>query len=98
MAKRENESLAISKLMKSFIEESNLSKGMQKIKIEEAWGKLMGKGVIAYTQSIKLQNTTLIVSLTSSVLREELSYGKDKIIKMINEEMGARVVSKLMLV
>jgi hypothetical protein len=58
----------------------------------------MGKGVIAYTQSIKLQNTTLIVSLTSSVLREELSYGKDKIIKMLNEEMGARVVSKLMLV
>jgi hypothetical protein len=32
------------------------------------------------------------------VLREELSYGKDKIIKMLNEEMGARVVSKLMLV
>jgi hypothetical protein len=54
--------------------------------------------VIAYTQSIKLQNTTLIISLTSSVLREELSYGKDKIIKMLNEEMGARVVSKLMLV
>jgi len=68
------------------------------LKIEEAWEKLMGKGVIAYTQSIKLQNTTLIVSLTSSVLREELSYGKDKIIKMLNEEMGARVVSKLMLV
>ena len=98
MAKRENESLAISKLMKSFIKENNLSKGMQKIKIEEAWEKLMGKGVIAYTQTIKLQNTTLIVSLTSSVLREELSYGKDKIIKMLNEEMGARVVSKLMLV
>ena len=44
MAKRENESLAISKLMKSFIKENNLSKGMQKIKIEEAWKNLWVKG------------------------------------------------------
>jgi hypothetical protein len=31
-------------------------------------------------------------------LREELSYGKEKIIKMINEEIGDEVISKLMLV
>ena len=45
MPKRENDSLALKQLMKSFIKENNLSKGMQKIKIEEAWHKLMGKGV-----------------------------------------------------
>jgi hypothetical protein len=31
------------------------------------------------------------------VLREELSYGKEKIIKMINEEFGDEIVSKLLL-
>tara|TARA_R110001632_G_scaffold80454_2_gene179899 strand:+ start:14735 stop:15031 length:297 start_codon:yes stop_codon:yes gene_type:complete len=98
MAKRENESNPIKDLMQSFIKENNLTKGMQKMKIEEAWQKLMGQGVVSYTQSVQLQNTTLIIRLTSSVLREELSYGKDKIIKMINEEMGEEVVTKLMLV
>ena len=98
MAKRENESNPIKDLMQSFIKENNLTKGMQKIKIEEAWQKLMGQGVVSYTQSVQLQNTTLIIRLTSSVLREELSYGKDKIIKMMNEEMGEEVVTKLMLV
>jgi hypothetical protein len=39
-----------------------------------------------------------MVRLTSSALREELSYGKEKIVKMINEEMGSEVVSKLMLI
>ena len=98
MTKRENNSVALKDLMKSFIKENNLSKGMQKIKVEEAWHMIMGQGVTSYTQSVELQKKTLIIRLTSSVLREELSYGKDKIIKMLNEEMGARVVSKLMLV
>lgn len=98
MAKRENESNPIKDLMQSFIKENNLSKGMQKIKIEEAWNAIMGQGVSSYTESVQLQQKTLIIRLTSSVLREELSYGKDKIIKMINEEMGEEVVSKLMLV
>lgn len=98
MAKRENDSFSVKDLMKSFIKENNLSKGMQKMKIEESWEKLMGQGVASYTESVQLQNKTLIIKLTSSVLREELSYGKEKIIKMLNEEMGEQTVSKLLLV
>jgi hypothetical protein len=37
------------------------------------------------------------VQLSSSVLREELSYGKEKIIKMLNEELGKDIVKKLIL-
>lgn len=98
MAKRENDSFSVKDLMKSFIKENNLSKGMQKLKIEESWEKLMGQGVASYTESVQLQNKTLIIKLSSSVLREELSYGKEKIIKMLNEEMGEKVVGKLLLV
>lgn len=97
MTKRENDSFSIKDLMNSFIKENNLSKGMQKIKIEETWLKIMGNGVVSYTDSIQLKNKTLIVKLSSSVLREELSYGKEKIIKMINEELQSSVVNKIIL-
>lgn len=98
MTKRENDSISIQDLMKSFIKENNLTKGMQKIKVEETWTKMMGPGVATHTTSVRLQNKTLIIQLSSSVLREELSYGKDKIIKMMNEELGEEVIGKLMLV
>jgi predicted nucleic acid-binding Zn ribbon protein len=98
MAKRENNSFSIEDLMQLFIKENNLTKGMQKIKIEETWNKMMGQGVATHTTSVKLQNKTLVIHLTSSVLREELSYGKDKIVKMMNEEIGEDVISKLLLV
>ena len=98
MAKRENNSFSVKDLMQSFIMENNLSKGMRKLKVEETWAEMMGPGVMAHTTSVKLQNKTLIIQLTSSVLREELSYGKEKIIKMMNEKVGEGVISKLMLV
>jgi len=58
----------------------------------------MGQGVVSYTEKVQLQNKTLVISLSSSVLREELSYGKEKIITMMNEELGEELISKIMLV
>ena len=97
MAKRQKESLGIKDLMGSFINENNLSKGMKKISVKESWGELMGNGVVSYTEKVELRGTTLYVKLSSSVLREELSYGKEKIIKMMNEALGSEDIKKLML-
>ena len=98
MAKRENESFSLKDLLGTYINQSKLKKGFQKITIEEAWNKLMGAGVTSYTDEVKIQNGTLIVRLSSSTLREELSYGKDKIITMMNDELGEKLIKKLMLV
>ena len=97
MSKRHNEQQKIDQVLAEFVEKNKLVKGLDSVQVEAAWRDLMGNGVQAYTQHIKLQNGTLYVSLTSSVLREELSYGKDKIIKMINEELGKEVVQKVVL-
>lgn len=97
MAKRQNEFHSIEELMNDFISENKLSKGLQKISVEEAWVKLMGQGVASYTQSVSLNGKTLVVRLNSSVLREELSYGKEKIIHMMNEELKSEIISKVLL-
>ncbi|MDG1052323.1 MAG: DciA family protein, partial [Flavobacteriaceae bacterium] len=39
----------------------------------------------------------LYVSLSSSVLRQELSYGKQKIVDLINEEIGKNLINKIVL-
>ena len=97
MAKRLNEFLSMEDLMKDVIKENKLTKGMNQISVEEAWAKLMGNGVVSYTSKVELNGKTLVLKLKSSVLREELSYGKEKIIKMMNEELGENLISKIML-
>jgi len=97
MAKRQNESVAIKDLMGSFIKENNLSKGMKKISVKESWEQLMGNGIVSYTEKVELKGATLYVKLSSSVLREELSYGKEKIIEMMNDALGTQEIKKLLL-
>ncbi|PWL38355.1 DUF721 domain-containing protein [Flagellimonas aquimarina] len=97
MAKRHNSHIPLSDALGEFIKENKLQKGMDKVNAKDAWVKLMGNGVNNYTTAIELRNETLFISLSSSVLREELSLGKTKIIAMLNEELGKELVKKLVL-
>ena len=97
MAKRNNENLPISDILKEFVNANKLQNGLDKVNVRDAWAKMMGNGVNNYTTNIILERDVLYVQLSSSVLREELSYGKDKIIKMLNESLGKEAIDKLVL-
>jgi len=87
MSKRENNTNKLKDLIPQMLEQNKLQKGMDQIYVKEAWGEVMGKGVMNYTESVTLKNQTIFVKLASSALREELEYGKDKIIKMLNTSL-----------
>ena len=95
--KRHNENLSLGDVLKEFVSTNKLQEGLDKVEIKDAWKNLMGNGVNSYTTSVQLKRDTLYVQLSSSVLREELSYGKEKIIKMLNEELGKELIKKLIL-
>lgn len=97
MAKRNNDNQPIQDVLKEFVKTNNLQTGLDKVNVREAWANLMGNGVNNYTTAIELKHETLYVQLSSSVLREELSYGNEKIIKMLNEAIGKDVIKKLVL-
>ena len=89
--------MSLSDALKEFVDENKLQKGLDKIDVQDAWVKLMGNGVNNYTTSVQLRNSTLYVQLSSSVLREELSYGKEKIINLLNESLEKPLIKKLVL-
>jgi len=97
MAKRFSNESPIRDILKEIIQVNKLQPGMDQVSVKDAWKNLMGNGVNSYTKTVLLKGSTLYVELTSSVLREELTYGKDKIIKMINDELGREVVKEVIL-
>ncbi|PTS91938.1 DUF721 domain-containing protein [Flavobacterium sp. HMWF030] len=97
MAKRLNNQSTIGAVLQQIIQVNKLGAGMDQIDVKEAWRQLMGNGVNTYTKNVILKGTTLYVELGSAVLREELSHGKSKIVKMINEELGREVVKDVVL-
>jgi hypothetical protein len=97
MAKRLSNQSTVGDVLKQIIQVNKLQPGMDQIDVKEAWQNLMGNGVNSYTKNVALRGSTLYVELSSSVLREELSHGKSKIIAMINEELQREVIKEVVL-
>lgn len=97
MAKRLSNQSSIGDVLKQIIQVNKLQPGMDQIDVKDAWKNLMGNGVNSYTKNVALRGSTLYVELTSSVLRQELSHGKSKIIAMINEELQREVIKDVVL-
>ncbi len=81
----------IGKLLKGY----QLDKGIDAVEVKNAWFNEMGNGVKSYTREVQFRKDTLFVSLTSAVLREELSYGKKLIIHKLNESLGKEIIKDI---
>ena len=97
MAKRDADPKSIKDVLGAFVETNKLQKGFDKVNVADAWRDVMGPAISKYTTKLKLDGDRLIVQLSSSVLREELSYGKEKIMRNLNEELGKEVITKVVL-
>jgi hypothetical protein len=60
-----------------------------------SWEKLMGTPVSRRTTDIFFRDNTLFVRLSSAALKHELSMSKSKIITLLNEDAGAKIVEEV---
>ena len=96
--KRNFESKSLKNVIGNIIDSSNkLNSGLNNIKVQNLWREVMGNNVNSYTNEIVQKKNTLYVNLSSSVLRQELSFGKQKIIDLLNKELGKTVIKKIVL-
>ena len=98
MSKRDNDTNKLRDLIPQMLQENKLKKGMDQIYVKEAWAEVMGQGVVNYTESVTLKQQTIYVKLSSSALREELQYGKDKIVKMMDDAIKQVSVKAIKLI
>ena len=89
--------IEIKNLIDIFLRENKLEKGLLNIELKKAWFELMDNGVANYTTDVNLRNKTLYIKLSSPALKEELSYGKEKLIKLINDKFNKTVIEKIIL-
>jgi hypothetical protein len=87
--------LSIGDALKEFLKKSRLKSGMQAMQVKDAWEKIMGKTISNYTDKIEIINSTLFIYTSVAPLKHELTYQKSKIIERVNEELGEKVISEV---
>ena len=85
----------ISKVLEDVISQKHFKVGIDNLRVQEAWVKTMGNNIQKYTYSVKFKKGILYIKLKSSVLKEELIFEKNKVITLINKELGKEYVKEL---
>jgi hypothetical protein len=90
--------LTLKEAMQAFVNGSKkLKKRLFQAKVEQHWNNTMSPSILRHTKDIKVYRGKLYISVTSAPLREELSYGKVKILDMMNEHLGEEYLSGVVL-
>jgi predicted ATP-grasp superfamily ATP-dependent carboligase len=87
--------LSIGEALQAFLKKSKLKTGVQAVQIGEVWEKIMGKTVAKYTDKLQIIGSTLFVTTTIAPLKNELLYQKEKIIELVNEALGEKVIKEV---
>ena len=83
----------ISKVLDDVLSQKQFRIGIDNLKVQEAWIKTMGKNIQKYTYTVKYKKGVLFIKLKSSVLKEELTFEKRKVINLINKEFSLSTFS-----
>ena len=87
----------ISKIIKEVFSQKHFRIGIDNIKVQEAWLKTMGKNIQKYTFKVVYKRGILYVKLKSSVLKEELTFEKIKVINLLNKELGKEYIKDIVI-
>ncbi len=87
----------IKDLVNIFLKKNKLKKGLLDLEVKKVWFELMDNGIANYTLDVNLRNKTLYIKLSSPALKQELSYGKEKLMDLINKKFDEEIVQKIVL-
>jgi len=87
----------LSLVIQDVLSQKHFRIGIDNIKVQDAWEKTMGKNIQKYIYGINYKKGVLHVKLKSSVLKKELTFEKEKVIKLLNKELGKEYVKDLVL-
>lgn len=87
----------IKDLVNIFLKENKLEKGLLDLEVKKIWFEMMDNGIANYTIDVNLKNDTLYIKLKSPALKQELSYAKEKLIRLINQRFEKPIVKRIIL-
>ena len=89
---KRNDAQQIGDMIRRFFRQNGLESPLNEYRLVHAWNDVVGPVISRYTTNLYIKNQILYVHLSSSVLREELMMGRDRLVRNLNQQVGAQVI------
>lgn len=95
LKQRSSSAQPLNDIISHVLKAQNLEVPLNDKRAEEAWKNVAGTAFMKYTTSVRSDKGVLYLSLSSSIVRKELSMAKSFIIKNLNQHLGSNVVKDI---
>lgn len=92
---KRNDAEQIGTLIRNFLRQESLESPLNEQRLINAWPEVLGLVIASYTRELYIRNQVLYVHLTSAALRQELSMGREMLVRNLNRHVGAQVISNI---
>ena len=89
--------VTLKEALQMMVREFKLGSGLHESQIRESWSRLMGNMIARHTSNISLRKGKLYLKIESAALKQELTYSKDKIKEIFNQELGENVITDVLI-
>ena len=93
MRRRNTEKL--SDILGQVLKQNHLDEKLYETRVLKSWSVVLGENVMIYTSNLYFSKKRLYVTLTSSVLRQELFLTREEIRNSLNNYVGFPVVKEI---
>jgi predicted nucleic acid-binding Zn ribbon protein len=92
---RHSNDQSLGSVIKEFLHSYHLEGKFSETRLLHSWEKVVGKMVAVHTKELRIHNKILFVRCDSAALRNELSYERERIMKLLNQEAGSEVIDDI---
>ena len=89
---RSQEALPMSEAISSWLKSNHLEDKLLISRINADWELMVGPVIARHTRSIRVENKVLHIMVDNAPLRQQLTYSKTQLVKLVNEKAGRQLV------
>jgi hypothetical protein len=94
---RGNNNRKVGDIIRKLMKNPKLAEKLDMLNALDAWEEIIGAPISKYITDQKIYNGILYVKLKSAVVRNELSYKKSDFISQINQKVGKKLITDIVL-
>jgi hypothetical protein len=71
---------------------------LDEVQLHQWWDEILGPDLTRYTEALYLNGNRILVRISASAVRQELSYAKNKLISDINQRYGHDRITEIVFI
>lgn len=87
--------MSMADVLKEYKKEMNIDNKLKEVELINSWEDIVGLAIARRTTKIYIKGRTLVIYLSSPVVRNELLMIRETLIQRMNEQAGEKIIESV---